>query len=204
MTHNPYKTVDGAVLRFEDIGAVEADAPIPTTSTTAILDRLYADHFGRLVSSLHAAFGAGPPEPEDVAQRAFTKLAARGEFDEIKNLKAFLWRTAHNIAISEKRSQGVHTKYVAETDTLFSPLEGDILTPERVLESRERLSLILDALRKMPERRRRAFVLNRIEGLNYTQVSKRIGIGRTAVTKHVARATADIDAALSAQSDPEG
>ena len=54
----------------------------------------------------------------------------------------------------------------------------------------------MEALRTMPEKRRRIFILNRLEGLSYTEIARRTGIGRTAVTKHVARATADIDAAL--------
>ncbi|MEM7409108.1 MAG: sigma-70 family RNA polymerase sigma factor [Myxococcota bacterium] len=163
--------------------------------SASAVGQLYVEHFERLVASLYAAFGAGPPEPEDVAQRAFAKLIGHRPTREVDNPAAFLWRTASNIAISDKRAQQVRHRYARDSRSMQN--EGVVLTPERVLESKERLDVVLATLRKMPEQRRRVFLLNRVEGLSYSEVSKRIGIGRTAVTKHVARATADIDAALS-------
>lgn len=49
----------------------------------------------------------------------------------------------------------------------------------------------------MPARRRRVLVLNRIEGLSFAEIARRLGLSPTAVKKHAARAMADLDAALS-------
>lgn len=167
----------------------------PVSSVEPSVGQLYAQYFDRLVSSLYAAFGAGPPEPEDVAQRAFAKLIDRDQIDQIENHRAYLWRIATNIALSDKRSQAVRARFARQE--AYSPPEGVTSTPERVLETKKQLDLVVEVLRHMPAQRRRVFLLNRIEGLNYTQVGKRIGISRTAVTKHVARAAADVHAALS-------
>lgn len=156
------------------------------------IDSLYSDHFLALVAYLRASFGAGPPEPEDVAQRAFGQLAAKGDLSGIHNLKAFLWRTAWNIALSDKRAAQVRSKRKTEIEILFSAADGYTLTPERVLEGKEQVSLAVEVLRHMPEQRRRAFILTRIEGLSHAETSKRLGISRPAVSKHVARATADL------------
>ena len=160
------------------------------------IDQLYTDCFEQLVAYLRARFGPGPPEPEDVAQRAFGKLSDIKNLFEIVNKKAYLWRIACNIAISEKRTSKIRVKNNIETKTLFSYAEGYGPTPEQVLETKEQMALALSALRKMPGQRRRAFILTRIEGLTHSEASKRLGISRPAVSKHVARATADLYAVL--------
>jgi len=53
----------------------------------------------------------------------------------------------------------------------------------------------------MPERRRRAFVLHRIEGLTITATGRQLKISATAARKHIARAMADIDERLSENSE---
>ncbi len=162
------------------------------TLSTPTMDSLYTDQFAPLVAYLRASFGVGPPEPEDIAQRAFGQLLAKGDLTGIDNLKAFLWRTARNIALSDKRAAQVRSKRKTETEILFSAAEGYSLTPERVLEGKEQVNLAVEVLRDMPEQRRRAFILTRIEGLSHAETSKRLGISRPAVSKHVARATADL------------
>ena len=163
------------------------------------VDQLYADCFEPLVAYLRATFGAGPPEPEDTAQRAFGQLIAKGDLSEISNLKAFLWRTARNIAISDTRALKVRHDHKTETASLFSSTAGYGLTPERVLEGKEHVHLILRALRTMPQQRRRAFILARIEGLSHAETAQRLGISRPAVSKHIARATVDLYTLLRSQ-----
>lgn len=161
----------------------------------ATVEVLYERHFAPLVAYLRARFRALPSDPEDVAQRAFANLVARGDLSDVENPQAYLWRTAKNIAVSDNRAAAVRS-WDDDTKQVFIPQESDDFTPERVLVAKERLSIVNEVLKTMPMQRRRAFVLHRVMGLNYSQVSRKMGIGRTAVTKHVARATADIEAAL--------
>ena len=174
-----------------------ADTAYRNASSKHRLEILFADYFKPLVASLGAQFGAGPPDPEDIAQHAFEKLAERSDLSDITHIKAFLWRTGRNLALKGKRSENVRTRRDYDVEQIFFPSLGDDLTPERVLCAKEQLSLVKDVLSAMPERRRRAFILHRIEGLNFSDVARRLGVSRTAAIKHVARASADIDAALS-------
>lgn len=70
-----------------------------------ILSSLYARQNEELLRYLRKLLGSGPPPPEDVAQSAFSQLAARGNLGEIKNLPGFLWRAAQNIISSEFRKK---------------------------------------------------------------------------------------------------
>lgn len=161
-----------------------------------VLERLYRNHWRDLCRYIAATFGQGPPEPEDVAQLAFARIAAHRDVAAIGNLKAFLWATARNIVLSEKRSQSVRRRRSQEVGEFFFAAGGDDFTAERVLLAREQVAVIRTVLATMPAKRRRLFVLHRIEGLSFAEIARRTGFSQTAVKKHVARAMIDLDAML--------
>ena len=169
-----------------------ASAPMAASE----LERLFDEEYDDLVRFLYARFGSGPPEPEDVAQHAFLKLHDRGYLTDIDNPKAFLWRTASNLVVSGLRAENVRDNYRASLKAKKPEQQGVLSSPERVLEAEQELALVAQALATMPLRRRRAFVLHRFDGMGYTEIGRRLGIGRTAVTKHIARAALEIDTLL--------
>ena len=188
----------GRLKNAAETGRGDAAAAFPAEMRLEIR-KLFTDCFDPLVAFLRLRFGAGPPDPEDVAQQAFGKLMERERLSDIENPKAFLWRTARNIAVSEKRSLTRAGRREADAAAVFSIEEGYLLTPERVLEAKEQVGVALNVLRKMPGQRRRAFILTRIEGLSHGEAAKRLGVSRPAVSKHVAKATVDLYAALMAK-----
>ncbi|MEM0928338.1 MAG: sigma-70 family RNA polymerase sigma factor [Pseudomonadota bacterium] len=153
---------------------------------------LYKEHAAPLVAGMRKMFGPGPPDPEDVAQQAFQKLLERGDLESISNVRAFIWRTARNIIIDDRRSRDTRDKYDFEVEQIFFPLKDDVLTPEHVLVAKEQLEAVKTVLRNMPERRRRALILHRVEGLSIVEVGRRLGIARPSASAHVARAMADL------------
>ena len=178
----------------------EAPAEEPRTNDLGVdpgvVDRFYTENFDSLVAYLRRKYGAGPPDPEDVAQKAFGRIVARGGLQGVDNPKAFLWRTAVNIFVSDTRTLKAEERRDAAAETIFSSENGYLLTPERVLEAKEQVGIALRVLRQMPEQRRRAFILTRIEGLSHQATAELLGVSRPAVSKHVARATADLHAAF--------
>ena len=175
-----------------------ADAVAPAADKSAMLEGLYRDHRDELVDFLRRQFGAGPPDPEDIAQLAFEKLLRRKTFSDLSSVRAFLWSTAKNLGISSLRRNKARASYDCEVQRLYFARSGDEMSPARVVEAQQQLSIIAAALRHMPENRRQTFVLHRIEGLNKAEVARRLGISRTAVVKRLARAAAEIDDALQA------
>ncbi|MEM8493655.1 MAG: sigma-70 family RNA polymerase sigma factor [Pseudomonadota bacterium] len=164
-----------------------------STDTTVAVAALYRDHARGLVSSVRKAFGAGPPDPEDVAQQAFQQLIERGDLSSIHNLKAFLWRIARNIVLGDKRSDQIRTKYDYEVEQLYFALGHDEITPERITMAKEQLSRVAEALRAMPEKRRRAVILHRVDGLSVTEVGHQLGISRQNASKHLVNGLADLN-----------
>lgn len=168
----------------------------PKPEVPAEIFRLYQQYASQLTAAIRRSFGNGPPDPEDVAQQSFQKLIERGDLESIRNLKGFLWRIARNLVLGEKRSQEVRLRYDYEVEQLFFPLGHDESDPQRVLMVREQLKSINDVMRNMPEKRRRAVILHRVEGLSVTDVGRRLGISRQNAAKHLANGIADLNVAI--------
>jgi RNA polymerase sigma-70 factor (ECF subfamily) len=157
---------------------------------------LYAEHWSDLCGYLKRTFGSGPPEPEDVAQTTFARFAQLPQHQEIRNPKAFLLRMAHNIALSELRKARTHARYVADGVHKIAAEQGNDLTGERVLLEEEQLAIVHRALARMPLKRRRVLLLNRVHELSLAEIGRREHITGPAVGKHLRKALADLDDAL--------
>ena len=156
------------------------------------LDGIYRRYWTELTRYVSKTFGAGPPDPEDVAQAAFTKFASLENQKEIRNPRAFLYRTAHNFVISHHRKQGTRFRYMESEKLDNTKKMGDQITPERVLIAKERMKILERALWKMPRKRRRFLLMNRFDGLSYAEISRQAGLSQSVVRKHVEKALADI------------
>ena len=179
----------------------KADEDASSAKPASVIATLYEDYAAQLSATLRKMYGDGPPDPDDIAQAAFEKVLKRGDTGSIRNLKAYLWSTARNLLRKEVCSKDVRDRYAFDIEQIYFASKGDDRTPERVIEAKQQLKAINDLLRHMPERRRQALILHRIDGLSVAEVGRRMGIGRTAAAKHVARALEDIDAMLAEQAE---
>lgn len=155
------------------------------------LRRLFEDHSDALRRYIAARFGPGPPEPEEVAQAAFAKVAGVRDIGAIGNLRGFLYTVACNIVIDHRR-RAAHRNAVH--DDLLLHFDGDSLSDlsaERVLLAKEQFAVFEAALNGMPAMRRRIFLMVRSEGQVPAAVARRFGITEGAVHKHISRALAD-------------
>ncbi len=154
---------------------------------------LYARHWGELCHYIRKHFGAGPPDPEDVAQEAFVKFATIDDRGAIGNPRAYLFRTAHNVLVDEHRRLASRRANSSGAET--QPLTDD-RTPERVLVGQERLEILTRSLRAMPSARRRSFLLNRLQGLSCAAIARMTGYSESAVKKQIGVALAELESAL--------
>ena len=175
--------------------AINADAPAPAPAPVDGLQDLYRAYFKEVVIFISRKVGSGPPEPEDVAQQAFAKFASLRNPEAIENKRAFLYRVAANILSSYRRHQIVERKH-AEMDAGINDIfgESDGISPERVLLNREQFELLADAVRKMPRRKRRLLLLNRVEGLSYAELARRFNVTETTVRRQVLSAIKELAA----------
>lgn len=152
------------------------------------LAALYERYCAELVRYILAKFGAGPPDPEDVAQSAFEKFASSGKPSEIANPRAFLYAAARNIVIDHHRREAVRRKNAGDLQVAAEQKNHDEITPERVLLEKERYAIFEEALTRMPLRRRKMLLMNRREGLSCPEIAKRFGVSETVVRNQVSLA----------------
>ncbi|MEM1143218.1 MAG: sigma-70 family RNA polymerase sigma factor [Pseudomonadota bacterium] len=162
----------------------------------ATIEELYINQFETLVAFVRSKYGDGPPLPEDVAQHAFTQLIERDTVDDIGSLPGFLWRTAINFAIAQNRKQAVLNKRASDVAEHFFPEGSNKDNPERVYLGKADIEFVMRVISKMPSTRRRAFLLNRVDGMSHRHIAVELGLSRPTVTKHIAKAAAEIEAAL--------
>lgn len=198
MAAKPSSIIPSDSLEIRD-GPSDPESGLSASADTDKVSKLYSDYFTQLSQTLRRMYGNGPPDPEDVANEAFRKLIERGDISSIANLKGFVWRIARNIILKARRDHLARSKRDFEVENLYFPKKGDESTPERIIQAQEQLDAINSILKEMPEMRRRAFILHRIDGLTITETGHALGISRPGAAKHIARAAAEISVYFDAQ-----
>ena len=192
---------------------VDNPLPKPRTPRAAAVSAEGGDVFGAgferhwrdIVAFVRRKVGAGPPEPEEIAQQAFANYAAMDDPSAVANPRAFLHRTASNLLANHYRRGAVERRHAASeaVDAEISAA-GDGFTPETVLLGKEQLALVEEAMRAMEPRRRRYLLMNRLDGLSYAEIARREGVSESGVRKVVAAAVRDCTAALTARDITRG
>lgn len=164
----------------------------------AQLGELYKRHWGELVRFVHRTYGSGPPEPEDVAQIAFGQYAALAEPDQVENPKAFLYQSARNYIVDQRRRTHVRNRFANGPDAERIVDSAHGIDAERVLQAKQRLKIVGRTIEDMPARQREFFILNRIEGLTFAEIARRASVSEAVVRKYVLRAAIECGRAIRA------
>jgi RNA polymerase sigma-70 factor (ECF subfamily) len=144
-----------------------------------------------LCGFLYAKYGAGPPEPEDIAQAAFAKFAGLKDPFSIRNPKAFLRRIAGNLVIDLRRQQYTQRRYTEEKQHGAANDILDEIDAEHVLLARERHRILLAAITGLPQPARRLLIQHRVHNLTYAEVARRNKMPPTTVKRVIADAMAE-------------
>lgn len=152
-----------------DIAAANQQPQRPALNMT----QLFQQHWTGLCGFLYRLYGAGPPEPEDVAQEAFSVLSGLKDSSHIEQPKAFLYKVAINIALKARRTnQQMPIKLPVETlDLLLS----DAADPEQQLQQQQGLQQIATAIAGLTEKQRFILLASRIQGKTYSQIAAQTG-----------------------------
>lgn len=161
-----------------------------------LLNDIYRRHWLELCRYINKTFGAGPPEPEDVAQAAFTRFAALDQPERVENPRAFLFATARNLVVDQARRDQVRRRHAEATRAEGPEREADPLSPEEIVLQRERLAVLKTIIERLPGKRRRIFILNRVHHLTLAEIAANEGISTRAARGHIERALADIKAEM--------
>lgn len=150
------------------------------------LSALFEQHNRTLVSFLVGRLG-NEAEAKEVAQEAYVRILQLDEPGAVSFLRAYLFRTAANIALDRVRHR-------IRVERLDEPQDDDELTshlsPEREASASQALDLLRHAVQELPPRYRRAFLAHRVEGRSTIEVGIELGVNERQARNYVQRAIA--------------
>lgn len=131
----------------------------------------------RLGSAAHAA---------DAVQDTYLRLMEQ-RLPAVRDPQSYLRVVARNVAYDHATRDRRHGSRAETPDELPDLPSADPL-PDAVLHHRRRLERLAEALNDLPPACRTAFILNRMEGMDHAGIAERLGVSRSMVEKHIARA----------------
>lgn len=145
----------------------------------------------RIVRDLQAA--------EDVIQESYLRTCRAAEKGPIDNIGAFLHRTVQNLAMDHVRRRRTQDRFEVGSGDAVDPTQvaSDAPSAEERLLHRERFDRFKGALDTLPERARRVWILNRVEGWSYPRIAEHLGVSQGTVFNDMKLAMGHVVDALS-------
>ena len=120
-------------------------------------------------------------EAMDLAQNIFIKIwLQRSNLTEICSFGAFLYTMTRNAAIDYGRT---HKIKIPLTEVDFNRKGG--YESESEFYAKEIEAQAADMIKMMPSKRRKVFILSRLEGKSYAEIAELLGISRKTVENHI-------------------
>lgn len=167
---------------------MNAEQPIPAPAETAThADRiaaLFHAHNEALIRFLAARLHSRQ-EALEVAQEAYVRMLNLAEPGAIGFLRAFLFRTAANLAVDRMRadSRARHARNSVLLEELI-----ETRTPERYTVGAQEIARLRECVGSLPPKCRYAFLLYRVQGVAIDEVARRMGLTERMVHLYVRRA----------------
>ncbi|HJU39074.1 MAG TPA: sigma-70 family RNA polymerase sigma factor, partial [Tahibacter sp.] len=163
---------------------------ISSSPKTALFERFVGDQRSALLGFLRRLTHCDA-DAEDIAQESFLGLVRYRESEPVEAWRPLLFRIALN-AFNDRRRRGATRNDVAHVsleDEAIDLPSYDVPHEKRISDQQE-LALIRETILRLPERCRQIYLLNRIEGMSYTQIARHCDISVKAVEKQITKALA--------------
>lgn len=150
-----------------------------------LIGRLFREHNETLIRFLALRLRS-QQEAKEVAQEAYVRLLKLDQPGAVGFLRAFLFKTAANLAVDRIRHEQTARKVALETK--FLEELGSWPDPEQFANDAQELELAGRLINDLPPKCRRAFLLHKVYGLDFPDIAKQMGLGERMVRTYVVRA----------------
>lgn len=160
-----------------------------------LVTRLFREHNEALIRFLALRLRS-QQEAKEVAQEAYVRLLKLDQPGAVSFLRAFLFKTAANLAVDRIRHEQMARRVVRESKFLEELSTQP--TPEQLATDAQDLKLAERLIDELPPKCRRAFLLHKVYGLDFADIAKQMGLGERMVRTYVWRAVLYCRAGLDA------
>jgi RNA polymerase sigma-70 factor (ECF subfamily) len=131
-------------------------------------------------------------EGEDIVQETYLRFYSYRRTRPISEAAPFCFAVARNLIADHFRRLRAQAPAAELAESIVCPMPRS----EEVLDYRQRVDILVAALKVMPPLRREIFLRRRLDGIPGETVAADLGMTRAAVDKHCTRALADLRHAL--------
>jgi len=174
------------------------------TSHANTIAELFREHNESLIRFLTARMRSRQ-EAKEVAQETYVRLLNLHQPGAVSFLRAFLFKTAANLAVDRMRSRGRRERL--RDWALFEEFR-ETPSPERAAVSIQGVEIVERLLRELPAKCRLAFLLSRVQGLEPAVIAMQLGVSERTVRHYILQAflhcRSGLDAAESEQGEFHG
>jgi RNA polymerase sigma factor (sigma-70 family) len=159
-----------------------------------LVERLFQEHNDSLLRFLSARMGSHQ-EAKEIAQEAYVRLLSLDAPGAVSYLRAFLFKTASNIAIDRLRTRRSSERFASFE---FFGSSAQAASAERQVSGMEDLALLQRLLDELPTNYRRALLLNRVQGLDIAAIAADLHTTERSVRRYIMQALLHCRAGLDA------
>ncbi|MGV1947228.1 MULTISPECIES: RNA polymerase sigma factor [unclassified Agrobacterium] len=149
----------------------------------------FAASYGELLRHLSRRLGRDV-DADDVLQDTFLRLQSIPVETDIKNPRSYLFRMADNQATDHIRGRRSLERYLSSVE--LPDCADDRPSPERVVDYRQRLGSLEQAISELTPRQRQVFLMHKFDGLSHAEIARDLKITKSAVEKLVMKALAHL------------
>lgn len=128
----------------------------------------------------------GQNDVEDILQEAFVRSFEAEGRQDIRDARAFLMRTARNLALDHVSRAAYRTTGSLDQADEEHFIDGAAPVDAQV-DAERRFVMFCQAVGSLPEQCRRVFVLHKVYGMSHEEIAARLGIAQSTIQKHIAK-----------------
>ncbi len=152
---------------------------IKSVCESKVFEELYTSHSKTLYNFIYYKCG-NQVQAEDLVQEAFVKMWNNCAKVLFEKAKSFLYTVTNNLFLNEVAHKKVILKY-----RKIPVSESTNESPEFLLEEKEFMDKLQNAISNLTEAQREVFLLNRIDKKTYREISELLNISVKAVEKRM-------------------
>ena len=130
-------------------------------------------------------------DADDLVQDVFVRLGRLDPETEIRDVEAFIFRTAVNLLRDRARRAKSHRDAGELPSLEFEPPDG-VPGAERVLEAKVELGRVMEALNAVGDKTRNIFILRRLEQMKVQDIAAFYGVSIKTIEYHITKAQAHL------------
>lgn len=129
-------------------------------------------------------FIRSPQDIDDIAQETFARAFSAEQKSEINHIKAYLFRIARNTALEVLSNKSARlTSFIDDAcdDSILKSNEN----VEETVDVAQRFDQIKAAIAALPPQCQRVFIMHKVYGFKYREISRELNISISTVEKHI-------------------